>query len=310
MPRVGDNIYLRKDGRWEARYTISKDENGKAKYRSVYGETREEAYENRVLSMMKMEEVFKRSHRFVGDLPNLPTPTTKAYSCEKWFVHFLLGERKTKSESTLEIQRELLGKYVLPAIGDMPLSMVTQETIKEMTSDLLAAGVGNKLTYQSVWLTSRAMSKAVKEGFLRYNPCAYISRPNQREFFTYYLKDKILTGSPESDEYQLKAALCLMQEFRLQLSKILSLKWKEIDFEQRLILLNDHTYQEVAIEPVAKPDLSELPITECIYPILQELKNASDTDFVFKKKKSLWTEGNIDKTYFNMDSRNKESSWF
>ena len=36
MPRKGENIYKRKDGRWEARY-IHHYENGKAKYRYLYG---------------------------------------------------------------------------------------------------------------------------------------------------------------------------------------------------------------------------------------------------------------------------------
>ena len=41
MPRVGKNIYKRKDGRWEGRY-IKCRINGKAKYASVYGHTCEE----------------------------------------------------------------------------------------------------------------------------------------------------------------------------------------------------------------------------------------------------------------------------
>lgn len=36
MPRTGENIYKRKDGRWEARCIIGRDENGKPIYRSVY----------------------------------------------------------------------------------------------------------------------------------------------------------------------------------------------------------------------------------------------------------------------------------
>ena len=32
MPRKGENIYKRKDGRWEGRYILSYDSNGKAKY--------------------------------------------------------------------------------------------------------------------------------------------------------------------------------------------------------------------------------------------------------------------------------------
>lgn len=37
MARKGENIYKRKDGRWEGRYKVGYNEAGKAKYRSVYG---------------------------------------------------------------------------------------------------------------------------------------------------------------------------------------------------------------------------------------------------------------------------------
>ena len=43
MSKNGENIYKRKDGRFEGRYISSYDENGKARYSSVYGHTREEA---------------------------------------------------------------------------------------------------------------------------------------------------------------------------------------------------------------------------------------------------------------------------
>ncbi|MBR6670998.1 MAG: hypothetical protein IKL31_09720 [Ruminococcus sp.] len=39
MARRGENIYKRKDGRWEGRYKAGYDVNGKAKYRSVYAKT-------------------------------------------------------------------------------------------------------------------------------------------------------------------------------------------------------------------------------------------------------------------------------
>ena len=36
MSKYGENIYRRKDGRWEARYIFMRLPNGKAKYKSVY----------------------------------------------------------------------------------------------------------------------------------------------------------------------------------------------------------------------------------------------------------------------------------
>lgn len=39
MARKGENIYRRKDGRWEGRYIADRTGDGKAVYRSVYAKT-------------------------------------------------------------------------------------------------------------------------------------------------------------------------------------------------------------------------------------------------------------------------------
>ena len=39
MPKKGENIYKRKDGRWEGRYIVSYTPEHKAKYAYVYGRT-------------------------------------------------------------------------------------------------------------------------------------------------------------------------------------------------------------------------------------------------------------------------------
>ena len=43
MSKKGENIYKRKDGRWEGRYIRLYDESGKAKYGYVYGKTYNDA---------------------------------------------------------------------------------------------------------------------------------------------------------------------------------------------------------------------------------------------------------------------------
>ena len=39
MSKHGENIYRRKDGRWEARYIFTRLPNGKAKYKYLYART-------------------------------------------------------------------------------------------------------------------------------------------------------------------------------------------------------------------------------------------------------------------------------
>lgn len=47
MPRKGENIYKRKDGRWEGRYIKARSKTGKAVYGYVYAPTYKEAKRKR-----------------------------------------------------------------------------------------------------------------------------------------------------------------------------------------------------------------------------------------------------------------------
>ena len=40
---MSERVYLRKNGKWEARYIVGKTKSGHTKYRSVFGDTKEEA---------------------------------------------------------------------------------------------------------------------------------------------------------------------------------------------------------------------------------------------------------------------------
>ena len=55
MPKRGENIRKRKDGRWEARFIAGRDCNGKARYRSVYGKSYTEAKEKAKLEQGKKD---------------------------------------------------------------------------------------------------------------------------------------------------------------------------------------------------------------------------------------------------------------
>ena len=54
--KTGDNIRLRADGRYEARYIKSRDANGKIIYGCCYGQTYEEAKEKREYQLQKMAQ--------------------------------------------------------------------------------------------------------------------------------------------------------------------------------------------------------------------------------------------------------------
>lgn len=55
MSRKGENIYKRKDGRWEGRYIKARSESGKAVYGSVYASSYQEAKKKRNQAIASIE---------------------------------------------------------------------------------------------------------------------------------------------------------------------------------------------------------------------------------------------------------------
>ena len=62
MARKGENIFYRKDGRWEARYVKERDYSGKNIYGYVYGKTYQEVKNKRTEGTVKVIEWFKNDN--------------------------------------------------------------------------------------------------------------------------------------------------------------------------------------------------------------------------------------------------------
>ena len=117
MSKYGENIYRRKDGRWEARYIFMRLPDGKAKYKSVYGKTHDIAKEKQLAGMLALAK-------------------EKRPSCEltlkELFVQYL-AQTDVKT-STRERYWFMLERHILPYFGKTPGS---QLTAKELSAFLL-----------------------------------------------------------------------------------------------------------------------------------------------------------------------------
>lgn len=72
--RTGASVYHRADGRWEARYQKSRDENGKIIYGFVYGATQEEAEKKRSeILLQNYKEAVKTNSPLPSINPNVPS---------------------------------------------------------------------------------------------------------------------------------------------------------------------------------------------------------------------------------------------
>ena len=66
MSRRGENIYKRKDGRWEGRFVDSYDQFGKPKYHSIYARSYTEVKDKLVMIGLKLSNSSIRNPHIVN----------------------------------------------------------------------------------------------------------------------------------------------------------------------------------------------------------------------------------------------------
>ena len=121
----GENIFKRKDGRWEARYIRGYELSGKIRYGFCYGKTYKEA----------KEKVTKFKAAMVGGspLPDVGSRHRFAFYCDEW-----LRLRKAKLKEATYIKYDTaLEKHIKPKLGGcFPLGLSTG-LIDDFTRELL-----------------------------------------------------------------------------------------------------------------------------------------------------------------------------
>jgi integrase len=123
--RKGENIYRRKDKRWEARYIYAYDENGRAKYRYIYGKTYAEA-------KRKLRATAEKPPR--ADEPQAGAPFIEAA------VSWLNSARLRVKDSTWVRYRGLIEKHLAPRLGKFPINKISAELLERFVAGLLDNG--------------------------------------------------------------------------------------------------------------------------------------------------------------------------
>lgn len=126
MPRKGENIYKRKDGRWEGRYIRSYDAENKAKYAYVYGKTYSGVKQ-------KLSEKRKAS-------PKASVTTRTSLIYDELLDLWLHSSRLNTKESTYARYAHLINTHIKPQLGKYTLPMISTEIIEDFIELQLTEG--------------------------------------------------------------------------------------------------------------------------------------------------------------------------
>lgn len=234
MARHGENIYRRKDGRYEGRYVIGKTADGKTRFGYIYG--RQYAEVKRALILKKAELAHTASHdgacsrRTVAD----------------WFFQWMEDEvRGSVKASSYQTYLNLLQKHILPVLGKTPLASVTPSVVNSFIAAMEGAGLSQSTVKGAYRLLAAAMRDAFEEGLIRKNPCRKIKIQREER-----AEQRVLT---RSEQELLKSAACESENLPVLLSlytgmrlgEVCALRWSDVDWDNKTITVK-RTVQRVA----------------------------------------------------------------
>ena len=222
----GENIFKRKDGRWEARYIKGYEQSGKAKYGYCYGRSYKEA----------KEKVTKVKGMITGGTPPLALSTRHRFRfyCDEW-----LQARKSKiKESTYIKYNTALEKYIKPRLGDcFPLGL-TNGLVDHFTNELLYEEKLSPKSVRDILTILKGILKYTTERFPGVFPAVEINYPKCGRHEMRVLsreEQKKLVAYLQTDMDACKFGVLLALFTGLRIGEVCALRWDCISLSSKSI---------------------------------------------------------------------------
>lgn len=234
MARHGENIYKRKDGRYEGRYVLGKNSYGKTRFGYVYG------YQYTTVKNALLQKKLENSPQNIEDKPH--RQKTLADWSSFWLENEILGSVKV---STYQAYTAIIKKHILPPLGKMNLGSITPGVIHSFISALEASGLAYNTIKNIYRLLSSIIKCAFEEGLLAKNPCKKIKIQRvenaKQRVLSRHEQESVRCAALHSNN--LSALLSMYTGLRL--GEVCGLKWSDIDWKERTITVN-RTVQRVS----------------------------------------------------------------
>lgn len=128
MPRRGENIYKRKDGRWEGRYIKEHDIMGKTKYGYVYAKTYSE-----VKTKLKQ-------HMMTSSNKELFPNNKEAKTYNNWLDLWLATKKNEVKESTFVRYSNIVNNHLRNNLGQYPIEKIDTFVLEQFIKSKYACG--------------------------------------------------------------------------------------------------------------------------------------------------------------------------
>mgnify|MGYP004656918617 FL=1 len=290
MPKKGEHIYKRKDGRWEGRYRNGTDLNGRAIYKSVYGKNYYEV-KKKLNACEETKEVIKISSKqspLFKDAVSLWQKTNAS---------------RYKGATALKYEN-LINNHILPVLGGYKLSEFNKVLLAGFMYTKLncgridrSGGLSASYVRSIMLVVLEIIDFAVEENMCSV-PKSKIHKPsvekNELEILdsiTQTHLEKQLIMSPD----ETGVGILLSLNTGLRIGEVCALKWTDINFENAILHIRS-TVARVKDEsgngmtkliidkPKTKSSVRDIPIPKRLMDILVLLYEKRRSEYVISDR--------------------------
>lgn len=242
MSKKGENIYKRKDGRWEARYIKSYAPDGKARYGYCYGRTYREAKDKAGIARAAL----------LNNLPSKEAERRTRFSvfCDEW----LKLKRSKVKDSTYVKYYTITENHIKPGLGECFVASLSSVVIEQFAYDLMHVNGLSAKTVKDILTVLHAVLRYTEKQspYLKNIEIIYpkldkkemrvLSREEQERFTEYLLTD--------TDSCKLGTLFTLLTGIRI--GEVCALKWRDISLKDGVVNIKNTMQRIKAFDDVNK----------------------------------------------------------
>lgn len=304
MPRRGDNLHKRNDGRWEGRYKDGFKADGSVKYSSVYAPTFSEC-------KSKLEQARSNFARAQ------PKEADRIFSKVLWLW---LGSNKIRLKGATETKyRNIIETHIIPVLGGIKMSQINAILVNSFLENKLQCGGirdGKALSASYVKtmavIIEAAINFAVAEGW-----CTPLKTPIHKPTV---LKNEptVLTKNDEDvlmnvllhEQSGVSIGTLIALSTGMRIGEVCALQWSDVDFVNNIIHIRHtisrvidgakHKTKLILDTPKTLSSQRDLPMSDLLKKALMSAYSTRSSPFVVSNTANFVGTRTFDHQYRNL----------
>lgn len=296
MPRRGENIYKRKDGRWEGR-RLKKD----GKYQYFYSS-----------SYKGVKEKIKQTPEAIGPRKKQANATTP--DAVDLFEAWLKDTAPRVKPSTYESYYRCMNKYVIPFYGNNRYLKITEDSVFRFTRLIREETELADSSRRKILSIFKIALREILKGSPEYVTIIDLIKPPklvEKEVEVFSMKDQRSieqTALRHESKQAFGIVLCFYTGIRL--GELCALKWKDIDMEAGTLSINRtvsrvQTFDEgkdktelFVGSPKSRKSLRKIPLPEFLFVMLKKHVGIyGEEDYIFSGNQLPYDPRRFQKLY-------------